>query len=226
MSPHAPVGVAHPGAGRLRAQPASARGRKTLERILAATTELAGEVGFEAVNTNLIAARAEVNIASLYKYFPNKQAIFVTISERMGAAFHAEVKALVRQIDEGRPWSQAVTEGVRLAARRRLDTPGERAIRMAIRLSPEIQGLDAAESQANADVLAGLIVRRSGAPAARARLVSRVAIELASAILDMLLSAPPGSADELIDEAAEAFIRYLEPWMELPVSASPPSPHS
>jgi AcrR family transcriptional regulator len=209
--PDSPTG---PGTVRLRAQPASARGRKTLERILAATTELAAEVGFEPVNTNLIAARAGVNIASLYKYFPNKQAIFITISERMSAAFHAEVKALVSQIDGGRPWRSAVAEGIRLAARRRLDTPGERAIRMAIRLSPEVQGLEVAETLANAEVLAGLIVRRSGAPEARARLVSRVAIEVASAVLDMLLSAPAGAVDGLVDEATEAFIRYLEPWMK------------
>ena len=202
------------GAPVLRAHPASARGRKTLERILAATTELAAEVGFEAINTNLIAARAGVNIASLYKYFPNKQAIFVTIAERLGVAFQAEVRSLVGQIDAGRPCREAISEGIRLAARRRLDAPGERSIRMAIRLSPEIQGVDAAEAEANAAVLAGLIARRSGAPEARARLVGRVAIEMAAAILDMLLAGPGQDAEALVEEATEAFIRYLEPWME------------
>jgi len=210
----APVAPAGPGTAALRAQPASARGRKTLDRILEATTNLAAEVAFEAINTNLIAARAGVNIASLYKYFPNKQAIFLTLSERMVAAFHAEVKALVAQIDAGRPWREAVSDGVRLAARRRLDSPGNRAIRMALRIAPETHGLDAAESQANAEILAGLILRRSAPPEARARIVARVAIELASSVLDLLLTNPEPDADALVAEATEALIRYLEPWME------------
>ncbi|MFM1958752.1 MAG: hypothetical protein RL588_269 [Pseudomonadota bacterium] len=207
----------HDGAGSvlLRARPAGPRGRRTLERILEATVELAAEVGFEAVNTNLVAARAGVNIASLYKYFPNKQAIFVTIAERMAVTFQAEVTALVGQIDAGRPWREAMAEGVRLAARRRLDAPGERAIRMALRLSPEIQGLDAEATLANAAILADLIARRSGAPPGRAGIVGRVAIEMAAAILDLLLTASaPDEAEALVREAVEAFLRYLEPWME------------
>ncbi|MFM8375942.1 MAG: TetR/AcrR family transcriptional regulator [Phenylobacterium sp.] len=198
----------------LRAQPASARGRRTLDRILAATTELAAEVSFEAINTNLIAARAGVNIASLYKYFPNKQAIFLTISDRMVAAFHAEVKGLVAQIDAGRPWREAVAEGIWLAARRRLDSPGERAIRMALRLSPEHHGLDSAESRANAEVLAGLLLRRGAAPEDRARIVARVAIEMASSVLDLLMTDPGPDPDAIVAEAADAILRYLEPWLE------------
>lgn len=210
----APAPPSAHGVAVLRARPASARGRKTLDKILTTTIELAAEVGFEAINTNLIAARAGVNIASLYKYFPNKQAIFLTISEGLVAAFHAEVKALVSQIDDGRPWREAVAEGIRLAARRRLDSPGERAIRMALRLAPETQGIDAAESQANADVISGLILRRSAASEDRARIVARVAIEMASSVLDLLMTVPEPDTDALVGEATEAFVRYLEPWMD------------
>jgi hypothetical protein len=49
-----------------------------------------------------------------------------------------------------------------------------------------------------------------------------VAIELAAAILDMLLSEPTSDAEALANEASDAFIRYLTPLMEMPVSAPPP----
>lgn len=214
------------GRERLRGLPASPRGRRTFERILSATAELAAEQGFDGVNTNLIASRAGVNIASLYKYFPNKQAIFATISERLTAAFQEEVSGLIAQIDDGRPWREAVAEGMRLAAGRRLNSPGDRAIRMAIRLSPELQGLDASETRAMTGMLAGLIARRSGAAPDQAALVARVAIELAAAILDLLLNEPPAGVDALAAEATDAFIRYLTPWMEGPVTAPPFSPRS
>lgn len=219
-SPATPApGRVHP-----RAWPSSPRGQRTVEQILRTTIELGAEVGFEAINTNLIAARAGVNIASVYKYFPNKQAIFLAISRRMGEAFQAEIAGLIAQIDAGRPWREAVAEGVRLASRRRLDAPGERTIRMAIRLSPDLQGRDAEETAVVSGMLAGLIARRSGVAPARANLVGRVAIELATAILDLLLTEPADSAQALAEEAGEAFIRYLAPWMEGGLSGEAPPP--
>lgn len=212
------------GALALRARPASARGLNTLNRILEATTDLAAEVGFEAVNTNLIAARAGVNIASVYKYFPNKQAIFATIAERMAEANQTQLAALIAQIDGGRPWRSAVSDGIRLAARRRVHSPGERAIWMAIRLSPELQGVDASASLAIARLLAGSILRRSGGDADRALLVARVAIEGVSGVLDLLLTEPASEAELLVQEATEAFVRYLEPWMEDTVTSDAPAP--
>lgn len=207
---------------RPRVLPSSRRGRKTYERIFAATIELAAELGFEGVNTNLVASRAGVNIASLYRYFPNKQAIFAAISERLTADFKAEISGLVAQIDAGRPWKEAVADGMRLATNRRLNSPGSRSIRIAIRLSPELQELDAAENRAISAMLADLMMRRSGAEAERAILAGRVAIELAAAILDLLLSEPNSDVEALANEASDAFIRYLTPLMEMPVSAPPP----
>ena len=206
---------------RPRVLPSSRRGRKTFERIFEATTALAAELGFEGVNTNLIASRAGVNIASLYRYFPNKQAIFAAISERLTADFKTEISGLVAQIDAGRPWKEAVADGMRLAANRRLISPGSRSIRIAIRLSPELQELDALETRAVSAMLADLMMRRSGAEPERAMLTARVAIEIAAAILDLLLSDPTLDPEALAREASDAFIRYVAPLMEAPVSAEP-----
>ena len=206
---------------RPRVLPSSQRGRKTFERIFEATTALAAELGFEGVNTNLIASRAGVNIASLYRYFPNKQAIFAAISERLTADFKTEISGLVAQIDAGRPWKEAVADGMRLAANRRLISPGSRSIRIAIRLSPELQELDALETRAVSAMLADLMMRRSGAEPERAMLTARVAIEIAAAILDLLLSDPTLDPEALAREASDAFIRYVAPLMEAPVSAEP-----
>ena len=55
---------------------------------------------------------------------------------------------------------------------------------------------------------------RSEPPEARASIVARVAIELASSVLDLLMTNAEPDADALVAEATEALIRYLEPWME------------
>ncbi|KGD64791.1 TetR family transcriptional regulator [Alcanivorax nanhaiticus] len=46
-----------------------------MERIITATGELVLEQGLDALTTNRVAEQANVNIATLYQYFPHKQAL-------------------------------------------------------------------------------------------------------------------------------------------------------
>ena len=66
-----------------RRRPAAGPARQTVDRILASTAELLDEVGFDDLTTNLIAERADVNVASLYKYFPNKYSVLTALAEQM-----------------------------------------------------------------------------------------------------------------------------------------------
>ncbi len=59
----------------LKKQPTQPRARRTVERLIAATGELVLRQGVEAVTTNRVAEQANVNIATLYQYFPHKQAL-------------------------------------------------------------------------------------------------------------------------------------------------------
>ncbi len=64
-----------------RKKPQQRRAQNTVERLLAATADMIEEHGLEALTTNHIAERAGVNIASLYQYFPNKEAIIAALLE-------------------------------------------------------------------------------------------------------------------------------------------------
>lgn len=64
-----------------RRQPSQARGKERVRIILAAALELFKERGMEEVTTNDIAARAHIPIGSLYRYYPNKDAIVVALTE-------------------------------------------------------------------------------------------------------------------------------------------------
>jgi AcrR family transcriptional regulator len=65
-------------------QPRQKRALKTRQKILDATLELLEQSGIENISTNLIARRAGVNIASLYKYFPDKYAILHELAQAFG----------------------------------------------------------------------------------------------------------------------------------------------
>lgn len=58
-----------------RKQPRQARARLTVQRILAAARDLVAADGVEALTTNRVAEAAHVNIATLYQYFPHKDAV-------------------------------------------------------------------------------------------------------------------------------------------------------
>jgi AcrR family transcriptional regulator len=79
----------------MRRQPQQERGIRRVEEILNAAAELFGEIGFEAVTTNAIAARAKISIGSLYQFFPNKESIIITLSNR----YHDQLRAKLDEID-------------------------------------------------------------------------------------------------------------------------------
>lgn len=68
-----------------RKTPKQDRSRATVEALLEATTDILLRDGYAKLTTNRIADRAGVNIASLYQYFPGKEAIVAELRRRHGA---------------------------------------------------------------------------------------------------------------------------------------------
>lgn len=64
-----------------RKLPSQQRAKVTVEKILRAANDLMQEDGFSNISTGKIAERAGVNIASLYKYFPNRDTILLGLYE-------------------------------------------------------------------------------------------------------------------------------------------------
>lgn len=65
-------------------QPKQKRAKATRQSILQATLELLDEVGIDKISTNVIAKRGGVNIATLYKHFPDKYAILRELALSFG----------------------------------------------------------------------------------------------------------------------------------------------
>ena len=65
-----------------RRAPIQKRSIERVNRILDVTAEMLQEVGVDGVKTTEIARRADIKLASLYRYFPNKNAILKSLAER------------------------------------------------------------------------------------------------------------------------------------------------
>jgi AcrR family transcriptional regulator len=77
-----------------RKAPRQERSRATVEALLEAAADILGREGYAKLTTNRIADRAGVNIASLYQYFPGKEAIVAELRRRHGA----EQRAALREV--------------------------------------------------------------------------------------------------------------------------------
>ncbi|OYX47866.1 MAG: TetR family transcriptional regulator [Alphaproteobacteria bacterium 32-64-14] len=67
----------------LRAAPIQERAKQTRDRLLDIAGELLGEVGIERISTNMIAARAGVSPAALYRYFKDKYGVLEALGRRL-----------------------------------------------------------------------------------------------------------------------------------------------
>jgi len=74
-------------------KPKQSRSKVTFDAILVASTYILERDGWAAFTTNRVAERAGVNIASLYQYFPNKEAIVEALRQAHVEASRAAVIA-------------------------------------------------------------------------------------------------------------------------------------
>lgn len=83
---------------RPRRTPVQERSRSRVQDILAATGQLLGEGGIDAVTTRALAERAAVSVAAIYQYFPNRDAIIDAYLEQATRQVDADVVEAVGRL--------------------------------------------------------------------------------------------------------------------------------
>src|SRR2546423_5352817 len=77
--------------------------RARRRRILRAAADLATEGGFDAVQMREVAERADVALGTLYRYFPSKIHLLVSVLADEMEALHDRLKAASAGADDARP---------------------------------------------------------------------------------------------------------------------------
>jgi AcrR family transcriptional regulator len=91
-----------PSPDRLRNTPIQARSRERLRRVLDTADEVLAAEGAGAFTTTLVASRAGVPIGSVYRFFPDKQAIVEALAVRYWSDLE-DLVAGVAEADEATP---------------------------------------------------------------------------------------------------------------------------
>ena len=166
-------------------RPSQARSRITFDRILSVSKEIIVEQGIAALNTNLVAERAGINIGTVYHYFPDKIAILIELSKADRDLRSSYIIEKVSELPSAPDLENWVHEVVDLTYKLRRDHPATVELRRAIRSIPELL---AADRIRNEEVITRLntlySVRFPNATAARRKMVARVNYETLTGLLD------------------------------------------
>lgn len=90
------------------------RSRILMQSVREATIELMNTLGPEQLTTAKIAERAGIGIGSLYRYYPNKEAIFTDIYEQALSDLNRQLSAGQREDSTAGPIEQLIREGMEL----------------------------------------------------------------------------------------------------------------
>lgn len=107
----------------LKKQPIQERSIATVEAVLEACALILEEQGLMAINTNDIAKRAGIGVASLYQYFSSKETILAELIRRDRAKFTRELEFASRPVP-GDTLGRVSLRMVKVSVAFQLDRPG------------------------------------------------------------------------------------------------------
>jgi AcrR family transcriptional regulator len=195
-----------------RRRPAAGPARQTVDRILASTAELLDEVGFDDLTTNLIAERADVNVASLYKYFPNKYSVLTALAEQMR---DMQLELLAERLQPQGDWRGELQTLLDAYVELFVSRPGFAELATVLSSSPPLRAIDEASLAAEARVIAERVVHY-GIEGSRAdrEAIARVILEATRGVLPLVRRAAPAGRKRLMRELRRMLEAYLSSYIE------------
>jgi AcrR family transcriptional regulator len=125
----------------LQAEPKQARAKEALERILDVAVRIVEKDGVARLSTEEIARRANVNIATVYKYFRNKDAIIRYLALRMANEQMLHLETCIASFDPKASWRVVLPALVKTMVKSWSDVPGFRQVQQYFVLDAELHGI-------------------------------------------------------------------------------------
>jgi AcrR family transcriptional regulator len=194
--------------------PQQARSWERFHRILDAAAELFVEIGYDSVTTDEIAARADTSVGGLYRFFPDKLAVFHALLDRylnqlreLFATLHTDetnqlpLETYISQLVDG--FDQFASENSAF-----------RTVFVQSRLIPTTITMNTAFNQEVAQQLAAFFATRNPAlEQAQADLLARISVEAASALDILALSGDRTFQHQVLAETKTMLIVYLQHYL-------------
>ncbi len=125
-----------------RKVPSQKRAEATLHHILFTSALLLEEVGIDGFNTNLLAERADLRVATIYRYYPNKHSIVGALVEQVTNMLLESMEGIKKLADPERDWRVVINEVIDSYITTAEKQPGFVAIRRALFAIPQLRSFE------------------------------------------------------------------------------------
>lgn len=187
--------------------PSQARARATYDAIVKAAARVLEKRGYAALTTNHVARRAGIGIASLYEYFPSKEAVVAAVVEENVDAIVFELEAALLSLIGRFPPDVAVRQWISVM----FDAVEKRRVLMTVLLGevPFLHQVPAMVELRNK--LLSLSARGEAlggqpAPEHREALTYLLPIMVSNAVTEAILRPPPHLSRKELEAALSDFV--------------------
>ena len=188
----------------------NARGEQRKQALLSAAAAVFGRLGYHETTTNAVASEAGVSPATLYQFFPNKEAM----ANELASKFSREMTEAARAIDASGnlPFSQAITKLLDMSMSFNRRHPEFHALMVDAPLLPKAREDKQMLGQAFVEFVERRL-RREQPTLSRSEALhhGRVALMIFHGIIDELTVASPQVRPRLQRAMHDAILRYLTP---------------
>ena len=203
-----------PGEVRMRAVPRQQRARAAVQAILRATGELLDDAGFDALTTSAVAERAQVNIATLYRYFPDKYALIEALALSIESERIEKIAPLLAALGTGSDWRLQMRSVVEKLLELRLKRTGVKGLRRALHSAPQLWKIEREGVGRMSERLASALqVRAQALSQVQADRIATTLLGLLIGLLDQAMLEPVAGR-AILSEGLLAFERYLAPYLD------------
>jgi AcrR family transcriptional regulator len=201
----------------------NARGEQRRQNLLRSAAAVFGRLGYHETTTNAIATEAGVSPATLYQFFPNKEAI----ASALASMYAREMAEAERAIDAvgALSFAEAIHELIDVCMRFNRTRPEFHTLVADAPLSADAREDKRVLGQVFVDFIAARLRReRPTLSRSEAAHHGQVALMIFRGILDELTTAPPRVRLRLQQAMRDAILRYLEPVITQRKAAPPKEP--
>jgi AcrR family transcriptional regulator len=193
------------------------RGERRVASLLDAAGRIFGELGYHAATTNAIAAEGKVSPATLYQFFPNKEAIADALVTRYAMGLAKEERAASIEELASAPLEDAIRQVTEVVIEFHRKHPAFRTLYAEAPLSKDTLEQKHLLSQTFIDHLSEVLRARNP------KLDKQEALWSAEIVLTALIGFLPAIAgrktsarSRTIDALNQMLVRYLEPVLKPP----------
>jgi len=189
----------------VRVAPQQERSERRLAAFLDAAAELFAEVGYETATMTAIAERSGSSIGALYNYFPDKQALALTLVNQYGQEIEAHWKPLMEQAAKltHREFASLFIERITEFVRKRPAYLRLLAAPVRLRRPP------AAKKTLWATIANAFRAKNPSLSDEQSVLAAKVTIQMVRGLMTVYAEAEPKGKDLVVDEFKKVLTSYL-----------------